>query len=329
MLAAHHAPFVITVHPRARGEHGHVAYEAFWKRGSSPRTRGTWCLLQYRRSHTRFIPAHAGNISDESDDRTIPTVHPRARGEHAGRFNPVVRHGGSSPRTRGTLSPLFTRKRFLRFIPAHAGNIPSRRLGHTHDAVHPRARGEHFPSVFSLAKYSGSSPRTRGTLSRLIRQRWIRRFIPAHAGNISGIRIETVLHSVHPRARGEHNGTTEWRPYRLGSSPRTRGTFKRTARSLSAQRFIPAHAGNIFLVRPLSTMLSVHPRARGEHARGRNGNWCHCGSSPRTRGTLVESESKRFSTRFIPAHAGNMIFRSGGRNLFSVHPRARGEHQTR
>ncbi len=51
-------------------------------------------------------------------------VHPRARGEHATYQDYVKLHGGSSPRTRGTLPRPRQRQHRRRFIPAHAGNTP-------------------------------------------------------------------------------------------------------------------------------------------------------------------------------------------------------------
>ena len=154
------------------------------------------------------------------------------------------------------------------------------------------------------------------------------RFIPAHAGNTSGRRvaenyprgssprtrgtrpvppIEDALPAVHPRARGEHlrcwyyqQNARRFIPAHAGN---TRADAQRTA---SVPRFIPAHAGN-----------TSSPAHRG---------CAPCGSSPRTRGTLVvcpmaqrrqpvhprargehiaEAAGVTLDWRFIPAHAGN------------------------
>ena len=50
-------------------------------------------------------------------------------------------------------------------------------------------------------------------------------------------------------------------------------------------RFIPAHAGNINLIVFFICVLSVHPRARGEHFDQVGVEANEDGSSPRTRGT--------------------------------------------
>ena len=113
----------------------------------------------------RFIPAHAGNTLRPQRRVSLPTVHPRTRGEH------VLK----------VVADVVGR----RFIPAHAGNtllvwrIPAS------IAVHPRTRGEHSSSYANCRLVNGSSPHTRGTLLSLALYALLRRFIPAHAGNTS------------------------------------------------------------------------------------------------------------------------------------------------
>ncbi len=111
-----------------------------------------------------------------------------------------------------------------------------------------------------------------------------------------------------------------------GSSPRTRGTRTLTAFRVSEPRFIPAHAGNTRTKSHDLHNKTVHPRARGEHARKMCVRPFAGGSSPRTRGTPYRQRPKRSDGRFIPAHAGNTPFRHRTFRRQSVHPRARGEH---
>ena len=73
--------------------------------------------------------------------------------------------------------------------------------------------------------------------------------------------------------------------------------------------------------------LAVHPRARGEHSRTSNEPNFPAGSSPRTRGTRCTAPADRPRRRFIPAHAGNTRTEHFDRAAWTVHPRARGEHQ--
>ena len=71
-------------------------------------------------------------------------------------------------------------------------------------------------------------------------------------------------------------------------------------------RFIPAGAGNTWIVREPRRQQSVHPRWRGEHATG----LCLCAQVQ----------------RFIPAGAGNTRHEWPWQSFQTVHPRWRGEH---
>ena len=156
---------LLAVHPRARGEHlpeGVINTRSF---GSSPRTRGTSCRHSLNCRQSRFIPAHAGNISPSISARSFLAVHPRARGEHSFFYARLIRQPGSSPRTRGTLGRVREDQGGSRFIPAHAGNIYSQQETSRKMAVHPRARGEHQICLLEHSPKTGSSPRTRGTFS--------------------------------------------------------------------------------------------------------------------------------------------------------------------
>ena len=192
------------VHPRARGEHTSAAAARLDRSGSSPRTRGTCHKIRSYWRLTRFIPAHAGNMCDVLLSPAPGAVHPRARGEHDSISARSSCSSGSSPRTRGTCPRSPPPCRPLRFIPAHAGNMRVPAFGYPKSAVHPRARGEHFPRVARKCGKDGSSPRTRGTWWGGGPTPDEPRFIPAHAGNIFCARRVVNIISVHPRARGEH-----------------------------------------------------------------------------------------------------------------------------
>ena len=213
------------VHPRARGEHVFGSAVFGSDVGSSPRTRGTYSWGAIGAPCSRFIPAHAGNISWPYRWSRGRPVHPRARGEHFILIRHTIFPFGSSPRTRGTYQAFGPLCRVRRFIPAHAGNIVPLRSGWRTAAVHPRARGEHFSISDSISENFGSSPRTRGTWYPSTEGIVGARFIPAHAGNIHDQSIETQRTSVHPRARGEHEGQPARPSGPGGSSPRTRGTY--------------------------------------------------------------------------------------------------------
>ena len=172
------------VHPRVGGEHvlsHHCA--AYWY-GSSPRGRGTLGVVRADVADGRFIPAWAGNTPASVSGRPCMSVHPRVGGEHSLDTFDFEAEAGSSPRGRGTPRRLPRHLEPLRFIPAWAGNtsagMPGRdreevhpRVGGEHGgrahrarphAVHPRVGGEHQSLGRPAARFSGSSPRGRGTL---------------------------------------------------------------------------------------------------------------------------------------------------------------------
>ena len=92
-------------------------------------------------------------------------------------------------------------------------------------------------------------------------------------------------------------------------------------------RITPAHAGNTSIPLELEDDKWDHPRACGEHLTSLNMGNNTLGSSPRMRGTPINSPDETAYPRIIPAHAGNTqkIF---VRYLEAEdHPRACGEHQ--
>ncbi len=113
----------LSVHPRERGEHLFPPLLQRDRDGSSPRTRGTRGKATNGLESGRFIPANAGNTYQPDKGKSMPTVHPRERGEHPRYMYIPFRYPGSSPRTRGTRSA-------TRSVVACV-------------AVHPRERGEH------------------------------------------------------------------------------------------------------------------------------------------------------------------------------------------
>ena len=232
-------------------------------------------------------------------------VHPRACGEHDNFFCFLGELHGSSPRLRGTRQRVYCRADGGRFIPAPAGNtFPPPFLSRS-ISVHPRACGEHLNRIQNHGAILGSSPRLRGTHSRIGRQHVKRRFIPAPAGNTWVEPFYIPCISVHPRACGEHRVACTQTLLLLGSSPRLRGTLSPSDLSLPWSRFIPAPAGNTRLGGPDKMSITVHPRACGEHSASRTARPDRCGSSPRLRGTLLYALRSAAVKRFIPAPAGN------------------------
>ncbi len=111
-------------------------------------------------------------------------------------------------------------------------------------AVHPRVCGEHPLRSCPKPWLFGSSPRVRGTLRQSHCAFPVSRFIPACAGN-TGRQVACMLNgAVHPRVCGEHGACVLALKQSSGSSPRVRGTQRRSMGQLTSKRFIPACAGN-------------------------------------------------------------------------------------
>ena len=216
-----------SVHPRAGGEHVAMVTPIEVMTGSSPRGRGTLPHSTLNAAPCRFIPARAGNTAPRSPPTGPPTVHPRAGGEHPCRTPGTNPYAGSSPRGRGTLRNPARSRAHLRFIPARAGNTTATVACVAGQSVHPRAGGEHPPSLIRTVSQCGSSPRGRGTPGERRHRQPERRFIPARAGNTSPCRGSLGSPSVHPRAGGEHRCLAMVRAPIAGSSPRGRGTPQR------------------------------------------------------------------------------------------------------
>ena len=256
--------------------------------GSSPRVRGTLHNPRHAPKPPRFIPACAGNSFSSAPTACGAPVHPRVCGE-LGEVEAVGdRAGGSSPRVRGTRG---VRAAFARLDP-----------------VHPRVCGELNGPSPSASLNAGSSPRVRGTLVNQLARMHRCRFIPACAGNSQTSQLSWAHTTVHPRVCGELRLSLDEDYPPAGSSPRVRGTPRRSTRPRppapvhprvcgellafrsprrDAERFIPACAGNSVQITPSTSMSSVHPRVCGELA--------------------LALGPRRNRRRFIPACAGNSL----------------------
>ncbi len=137
--------------------------------------------------------------------------------------------------------------------------------------------------------------------------------------------MPTIELTVHPRDRGERVLAGLADKTEAGSSPRSRGTLRRAWPGRRRRRFIPAIAGNAGSHMQAKPIIPVHPRDRGEREIGLQRPDSSDGSSPRSRGTLVNLYRVVQHHRFIPAIAGNAANRSRSGPAGPVHPRDRGE----
>ena len=152
-----------------------------------------------------------------------------------------------------------------RLIPARAGNTRLRWTARAVTAAHPRSRGEHMGSQGSSRSRSGSSPLARGTQVQKFRERWLRRLIPARAGNTRAVAPGRAPGTAHPRSRGEHSELLWLLGQDCGSSPLARGTRGACGASGTLSRLIPARAGNTAMFHVFMMGFPAHPRSRGEH----------------------------------------------------------------
>ena len=132
--------------------------------------------------------------------------------------------------------------------------------------VYPRWRGELDRTASVVSSGSGLSPLARGT--PVFANLWTIaiRFIPAGAGNTGARNTKPCICSVYPRWRGEHwlcNSSTH---DHVGLSPLARGTPNHAPLFTASARFIPAGAGNTYILKRLLNHKTVYPRWRGEHS---------------------------------------------------------------
>ena len=115
--------------------------------------------------------------------------------------------------------------------------------------------------------------------------------------------------------------------FRIGSSPRVRGTDFLVKSLGAVLRFIPACAGNSGKNRSGCQLMTVHPRVCGEQAWRGQIDAIVGGSSPRVRGTVRPGGHGRLPRRFIPACAGNRTAQCRPLMSTTVHPRVCGEQR--
>ena len=231
-------------HPRSRGEHEPCLCTQGSRRGSSPLARGTRSRPATPTSKSGLIPARAGNTLTPPSCSSPKRAHPRSRGEHDSYGDKVIKGAGSSPLARGTRHRRHQSPESNGLIPARAGNTLSVACRSYLSRAHPRSRGEHAATLFSVGSRSGSSPLARGTPGVDAACLVIVGLIPARAGNTNFLEIPAASPWAHPRSRGEHIHDDRRRINSLGSSPLARGTLVTHLCDNPLCGLIPARAGN-------------------------------------------------------------------------------------
>ncbi len=235
--------------------------------------------LQYR-----FTPACAGTICDACAERLPVPVHPRVRGDDARAKRVGLTSSGSPPRARGRSPQARVSRVAWRFTPACAGTISARSCPRTRAPVHPRVRGDDYRGSLTDSSTRGSPPRARGRFPGDLRHRRRQRFTPACAGTMGPVRAPPSSPSVHPRVRGDDQGTNGFWAGLSGSPPRARGRSRSTARASVRCRFTPACAGTMAPWPAPLADVAVHPRVRGDDFGSGVTTRQEAGSPPRARG---------------------------------------------
>ena len=149
-------------HPRVRGEGVTLNPSKVKLLGSPPRSRGRPVEVDGTDVQGGITPAFAGKAAIVDTGRTMPSDHPRVRGEGLRYHVQDHRRRGSPPRSRGRPAQRRQELALVGITPAFAGKATTRgnRSGAPRD--HPRVRGEGSISPSAVARLVGSPPRSRG-----------------------------------------------------------------------------------------------------------------------------------------------------------------------
>ncbi len=181
-------------------------------------------------------------------------------------------------------------------------SVPPRRM----PGGHPRVRGVHPFFAFFHARWTGPSPRARGTLGGSGHGAVRRGSIPACAGTTVAVVIGCQwLRGPSPRARGPPL-RWPWRNPPAGSIPACAGTTAPRSSSSAPTR--------------------VHPRVRGDHHQRLHKRCPKVGPSPRARGPRLRRHLRNDPLGSIPACAGTTRISLRIEQCARVHPRVRGDH---
>ena len=171
-------------------------------------------------------------------------VQPRVCGEQTRNLLSASTLVGSAPRVRGTGMSSCAITGNAWFSPACAGNRRNRAALASLATVQPRVCGEQLSAKWHSNLHSGSAPRVRGTVSRLVVRRQRGRFSPACAGNRLSASTRMNSTPVQPRVCGEQHTPGASTLPMYGSAPRVRGTGISLQKYRAGLRFSPACAGN-------------------------------------------------------------------------------------
>ena len=189
-------------------------------------------------------------------------------------------------------------------IPARAGKTGAPGNRAFKGRAHPRPREENDVHAEASIRFEGSSPLTRGKLACFGRADAFPGLIPTHAGKTELPRSAGSHHRAHPHSCGENVIVPSFVPTAAGSSPLMRGKHSHATQGRVQERLIPAHAGKTS-ASPYGTARKwAHPRSCGENGFIQVASPANEGSSPLTRGKLIDPLIALAVGGLIPAHTG-------------------------
>ncbi len=314
------------VHPHARGEHDDVLGLNGSINGPPPRAWGTRYGRRLGQAPRRSTPTRVGNTDGRCRCRAGWSVHPHARGEHAGDHQVRPGRDGPPPRAWGTRKRSISTPQVERSTPTRVGNTLPQGICWQPLAVHPHARGEHAKQSPQNWFRLGPPPRAWGTRVAPRPRASAQRSTPTRVGNTRRRSSPGGPTLVHPHARGEHRTRRGCAVRHSGPPPRAWGTHLCQTTGSDIRRSTPTRVGNTPPSPRRRRCDTVHPHARGEHARAMPTTRPQSGPPPRAWGTLDQGGPFGHALRSTPTRVGN-THPSGPRSLARpVHPHARGEH---
>ena len=165
--ALRHAAYELEgVDPRGHGEAAAGWTDSSSDPGRSPRARGSQDRLAGGDAGGGSIPAGTGKPSPPISIARLAGVDPRGHGEAERKRSGAPRIAGRSPRARGSPSILLQLRPLARSIPAGTGKPRHQGIHVRHEGVDPRGHGEAVLAAIRAHRYTGRSPRARGSLER-------------------------------------------------------------------------------------------------------------------------------------------------------------------
>ena len=174
------------------------------------------------------------------------------------------------------------------------------------------------------AKERGLSPPTRGNRTHGRSRGFMRRSIPAHAGEPLPPLLSRIGRRVYPRPRGGTRIDPALVHCVRGLSPPTRGNQGLSPLRRRFGRSIPAHAGEPKGDVEMSQETTVYPRPRGGTYTATQTSLTRRGLSPPTRGNQLAHGVSLARLGSIPAHAGEPGESRRRAHDREVYPRPRG-----